>query len=224
MISDVKAIIFDMDGVIFDSEKVYYDAFFQAARIHNVEASHDFVLQFSGKTTEACLLILQNFLDNDFEKTQDFFKSWAQSRLEILAEHGLGYKEGFLELFEAIKNSGRDIGLVTSANRTDMTANFQRNEINVLGDFHHIITIEDVRHPKPHPEPYQMMISHFNKLPSECLVIEDSISGIEAATSAEAQTIMISEHTTPPAELEEKLLYKASHHRDILHFLQSHGL
>ncbi|MBS9777430.1 MAG: HAD family phosphatase [Gammaproteobacteria bacterium] len=224
MIKNIKAVIFDMDGVIFDSEKIYYDAFFRAAKIHNVEATHDFVMNFSGKTTEACLLILQNYFNNDFEKTQYFFQTWGQCRLDILAQDGLSYKEGFLDLFQAIKQSGRDIGLVTSANRADMTENFERNDVHLLEDFNHIITIEDVIHPKPHPEPYQIMMQHLQRRPDECLVIEDSISGASAATAANAKTIMINEHMVPPAELDEKLFFKAPSHHKILSFLQESGL
>lgn len=224
MFQDIKAIIFDMDGVIFDSEKVYYDAFFKAADVHEVEATHEFVMDFSGKTTEACQLILQNFFNNDFEKTRHFFRSWGEARLDILAERGLDFKEGFLTLFDAIKTSGRDIGLVTSANYSDMRENFSRNDLSLLDDFKHIITIEDVKHPKPHPQPYQMMMRQLNHQPQDCVVIEDSISGISAALAADAQTIMINEHMNPPVDLADKLLYKASHHDGILNFLQYNGM
>lgn len=224
MLKTINAIIFDMDGVIFDSEKVYYDAFFAAADKNEVEATDEFVYQFAGKTTEACQLILQNHFNNDFDKTHRFFKDWGEARLSILAEHGLDFKEGFLPLFDAIKKSGRDIGLVTSANRLDMEDNFKRNNSNLLDKFSHIISIEDVKFPKPDPQPYRMMMRHLNHDPAHCVIIEDSLSGVNAAVASGANTIMINGYLTPPTELEEKLLFRTDHHDDILAFLQNNGL
>lgn len=224
MLNAINAVIFDMDGVIFDSEKVYYDAFFMAADQLEVEADHDFVLSFSGKSSPDCQLMLQQFFDGDTEKTRRFFQHWGLARLDILSEHGLDFKEGFLTLFDAIKASGRPIGLVTSAYYADMRENFERNDAALLDDFTHIITIEDVKFPKPDPQPYRMMMRHLSQAPENCIVIEDSISGISAALSAGARTIMINDAIEPPQDLAEQLLFKAGHHDNILAFLQDNGL
>lgn len=224
MSKTINAIIFDMDGVIFDSEKIYYDAFYLAADKHEIEVESDFVHGFVGKTTQACQLILQNFFNNDWEKTQRFFGDWDEARLRILSEYGLEFKAGFLPLFDAIKATGKPIGLVTSANYADLRENFERNDAELLADFEHIITIEDVKHPKPHPQPYNMMMRRLAQMPANCVVIEDSIPGVTAAVTAEANTIMINEHQSPPPALAEKVWYHADHHDDIRNFLQANGL
>lgn len=224
MLTTINAVIFDMDGVIFDSEKIYFDAFYVAADQHEVEANDDFVHGFAGKTSETCQLMLQDFLANDFEKTRQFLRDWGEARLAILSEQGLDFKDGFLNLFDSIKQSGRDIGLVTSANYADMRDNFERHNIDLLDEFDHIITVEDVKYPKPHPQPYQMMIRHLGRAPEQCVVVEDSIPGASAAVAAGANTIMINEFIMPPSELAEQLMYHTEHHDDILTFLQSNGL
>lgn len=221
----INAVIFDMDGVIFDSEKVYYDAFYMAADENEIEVSSDFVRQFTGKSSPDCQQILQRYFNDDLRKTRAFFNDWGKARLTILAERGLDFKDGFLNLFDHVKQSGRDIGLVTSAYRSDMEENFNRNQMaNLLDEFNHIITIEDVKNPKPHPQPYRMMIRHLNYAPEQCIVIEDSISGISAALAAGAQTIMINDDHLVDSELAKKLLYHSRHHDNILAFLQDKGL
>lgn len=224
MINADSAIIFDMDGIIFDSEKTYFDAFFVAADLHEVEADADFVHQFAGQSLPTCQLIMQNFFKQDGEKTQQFFHDWGRARQAILAEQGLPFKEGFLNLFEAVKQSGRQMGLVTSSNRPDMEENFKRNNSHLLDEFTHIITLENVRHPKPHPQPYQMMIRQLNQTPENCIVIEDSSSGANAAVSAGAKTIMLADHRAPDNELKEKLFHMTDHHDNILSFLCENGL
>ncbi|PIE45746.1 MAG: hypothetical protein CSA44_02005 [Gammaproteobacteria bacterium] len=224
MLKAINAVIFDMDGVIFDSEKVYYQAFFMAADKHEVEATNDFVHRFAGKTAEDCQHILYNYFNRDFEKTRLFFRDWAESRLDILSERGLEFKEGFLNLFDNIRQSGRPVGLVTSAHRADMEENFSRNNSRLLSEFEHIITIEDVKKPKPHPQPYQRMMDRLEQKPEHCIVIEDSISGVRAGVQSGAKTIMINENILPPEEIGEKLLLHTDHHDNILMFLKENGL
>lgn len=220
----IEAFIFDMDGVIFDSEQIYYDAFFKAAEKNQVQADHHFVSQFAGKTSQACQLILQNYLNNDFDKMQRFWQDWGRARLDILSTHGLSFKTGFLSLLAAIKAANYPVALVTSANRLDMEENFARNNYNPHETFEHIITIEDVKHPKPHPEPYQMMIKHLGYAPNACIIIEDSPSGVSAAVAAGANTIMINSQVTPDDAIRGQLLLQSDSHENILAFLQQHGL
>ncbi len=224
MLKQINAVIFDMDGVVFDSQQVYYEAFFNAADELELEFSNDFVMDLSGKSATDCLQILQDFFNDDSEKTQLFFRHWEQARLDILAEHGLDFKEGFLDLFEAIKQSGRAIGLVTSAYFEDVKDNFERNDAIKPDDFTHVITLEDVRYPKPDPQPYRMMMRHLGYDPENCLVIEDSLVGVTAALGAGANVIMINEHIDPPTEIANQLYYKTSHHDNILNFLVDNGL
>lgn len=224
MIYPNSAIIFDMDGVIFDSEKLYFDAFFVAADRHEIEVNDEFVHQFEGKSAPTCILILQNFFQHDYEKTERFLQDWGQAREQLLAERGLEFKEGFLALFDSVKASGRPIGLVTSSNREDMEDNFNRSEPGLLDDFTHVITIDDVKYPKPNPQPYNMMIRRLERQPHECVVIEDSIPGVTAATDAGTQTIMISAHAQPDPTLSSKLWHRSHHHDNIRAFLQENGL
>ncbi len=224
MTTTINAVIFDMDGVIFDSEKVYYDAFFLAADKHEIEADDAFVHGFVGKPASDCQQMLQAFFNNDFAKTRRFFRDWGEARWHILSEHGLDFKDGFIALFEAVKASGHPIGLVTSANYLDMRENFERNNVELLNDFQHIITIDDVKHPKPHPQPYNMMMRQLGQQPEQCVVIEDSFPGATAAVAAGANTILINAYQTPPPALAEKLWYHTDHHDNIRDFLQANGL
>jgi|GEM_PF-2452048 len=218
-----KAIIFDMDGIIFDSEKVYYDAFFIAADTYEIDVNDAFVHQFAGKSAPVCQNILLDFFGGDYEKTRRFLRDWLNARIDILSEHGLDYKPGFLELFEWVQQLDCPIGLVTSSNRDDLEENFKRNDVVQIDDFDAIITIDDVKYPKPHPQPYQHMIRRLEQAPENCIVIEDSISGVTSAVKAGTKTIMLAEHVQPNQELANQLFYLTDHHDNIRPFLRNHG-
>ncbi|GAB4520527.1 MAG: HAD family hydrolase [Anaerolineae bacterium] len=63
---------------------------------------------------------------------------------------------------------------------------------NDLFDF--VATRDDVEHGKPDPEIYQLIARQFHIVPEECLVIEDSLAGVQAAVAAGMQVIAV---TTP---------------------------
>ncbi|MPV86240.1 HAD family hydrolase [Ostreibacterium oceani] len=224
MMHDVSAVIFDMDGVIFDSEQVYYDAFFIVAKEHGLMATDAMVREFAGKSKSGCQLILQNLLDNDLEKTQQFWQDWGRARDALLHDNGMPFKSGFVELLQSITATNRDVAIVTSAERADLEDNFRRTNTTLLDTFKHIVTIEAVKQPKPHPEPYDKAMRYLGYAPENCVVIEDSIPGVSAALAANAQTIMINDYMQPEPSLRARLLHYATHHQDILQFMQTNGL
>ena len=54
-----------------------------------------------------------------------------------------------------------------------------------------VVSAEEVSEPKPSPEMYERIISHFNLHPEECLIIEDNENGIKAARSSGAHVLIV---------------------------------
>lgn len=223
MLSKMKAIIFDMDGVIFDSEQIYYDACFMAAERNGLTFSHEFVKQFAGKTSETCQIILQSHLQ-DTALVEQLWQDWGAARNEILQTRGVPLKKGVDKLFTALADSDVDLALVTSANRDTVTENFAISGSDIIEHFDHIISVDDVANPKPHPEPYLLAASLLGYKPTECIVIEDSPTGVNAALSAGANTIMINEVAEHDIAVLDQLLFKADNHAQIIDFLSDHGV
>ena len=66
--------------------------------------------------------------------------------------------------------------------------------LELADEFDFVATRDDVEHGKPDPEVYQLVARELAVLPAECLVIEDSPSGVKAALAAEMWCIAV---TTP---------------------------
>lgn len=219
----MKAIIFDMDGVIFDSEQIYYDACFMAAERNNLQFSDEFVKQFAGKTSEVCQHMLQSHLQ-DSALVEQLWCDWGMARNEILNSRGVPLKTGVENLFAALAGSTVDLALVTSADRDTVYENFAISGSDIIDHFDHIITVDDVLHPKPHPEPYLLAASLLGLHPTECIVIEDSATGVSAALEAGANTIMINDLAGEDISVLEQLLFKVQSHTEIIDFLTNHGV
>jgi beta-phosphoglucomutase len=66
--------------------------------------------------------------------------------------------------------------------------------LDLKGEFDFVATRDDVEQGKPHPEIYQLVSQQLAVAPAECLVIEDSHSGVKAAVAAGMWCIAV---TTP---------------------------
>ncbi len=222
MLSKIKAVIFDMDGVIFDSEQIYYDACLIAAKRNNLQFTPEFVKQFAGKTSVTCQIILQSHLQ-DNELVEKLWQDWGKARQEILINRGIPLKTGIVELFQHLQKTDLAMALVTSADRDTVIDNFTRTNDQLMQLFHHIITVDDVTKPKPHPEPYLMATELLGHHPQDCIVIEDSMTGVSAALEAGTNTIMINEADIDHTHFNKPLLYKADSHLEVIDFLQKNG-
>lgn len=74
------------------------------------------------------------------------------------------------------------VALVTSGHRADVHATLE--VLGLAGRFHAVVTGEDVRAPKPDPEPYLTAARVLRTPPSALLAFEDSRRGTQAARAA----------------------------------------
>jgi len=82
-----------------------------------------------------------------------------------------------------VKQAGLKIAIATSSDRSKFRAAFR--QVGLLEqEFEVIVTGNEARHTKPHPEIYLTAAKKLELEPSSCLVIEDSITGVEAANRA----------------------------------------
>ncbi len=117
---------------------------------------------------------------------------------------------------------------ITTTTSLSNIQRYQRNNtrinsrLNFEKDFDLILTREHVQNIKPHPEVYLKAIQHFNVQPEECLIIEDSLIGIEAAHQAGIEVAAIydqySAHEMP--EIKAKADYFVPDYAALLSFLR----
>ncbi len=189
----IKALLFDMDGVVIDSEPLYERVQTRGMAQYGVELTAEDHQRFKGLSEKAVL----DMLEQDFNLKWDRVELMADIRKLMLEEfrQNLEYMAGFPDVLSRIAN-GRQVGLVTSTERHFLDA---LDEIKpVKKYFPVIIAGGDVPNTKPHPEPYQAIMSQIGVNPEECVVIEDSINGIAAGKAAGARVIGIS--ATYPCE------------------------
>lgn len=189
----IKAIIFDMDGVVVDSERFITKAEQITFREYGIELTDEDMQKLKGTTDDDNILYLRRKFR--FSGTKEEIVEKRQKILLDLFEDLTVFPD-FYKILPFIKKYR--LALTTSASRKDMNWVFKK--LSLDGIFSVIITADDVKQGKPNPEPYVKTIKMLELQPVECIVIEDTINGIDAAKAAGAKCVAV-EGTFPKEKL-----------------------
>ncbi len=184
----IKAVILDVDGVIIDTEEANATASIQMFReLYNIEVkAQDFVPFIGTGSARYVQGVAEKYgIDIDVKKAtkrreENFIKNLDKLRLF----------PGVKNFIQLIRQAGLKIAIATSSDRSKFQAAFR--QVGLLEQqFDIIVTGDEVKHTKPHPEIYLTTAKKLGLKPSTCLVIEDSTTGIEAARKAGAFAVAV---------------------------------
>lgn len=184
----IKAILLDMDGTLIDTESLYEIYLKEAAERIGFDLEPEFVPSIRGLNAreyrEACL---QHIGD---EERGD---RWVRLCLDLFNEHlytkGIPVKPGIPELLEFLKSVPQPKYLVSSSNLSEIHRKWDLSGLEF--EFDGMLAGDQIKHGKPHPEPYLTAASRAGCEPAECLVVEDSVVGVTSACEAGCQVIAI---------------------------------
>jgi HAD superfamily hydrolase (TIGR01509 family) len=189
----LRAILFDMDGTLFQTEEIHADVFRMMARDWRILPPypiHELETRLKGMTDQQVLDLARDWPGFPVNMdTKNFIAEKNQRLLELIPHiplHKWCAPEMKEFLIEAAKNEIL-LAVVTSSERvvTDKLLNVS----GLSAFFQLVITLQDVKQPKPHPGPYLQAMLALNVGPRETVIFEDSKPGLEAATKAGARVI-----------------------------------
>lgn len=182
----LSAILWDNDGVLVDTERYYFEANRIYLRTYGIELSEAQFFQWYLCESRGAW----HLLDADADAEQH--ARWRQERnrihLQLLEEADSLMTPGIAHLLGHLQ--GRvDMGIVTSATRASFDTIHRK--LDLLRHFGFVLTAETYARSKPFPDPYLLGLARLGKPAGECLVIEDSPRGLEAARAAGLRCIIL---------------------------------
>lgn len=213
-ISSYKAVIFDMDGVLIDSEPLWKTAM------------EDVFISIG------CPLTRKDFQKTVGLRLDEVIEYWYEHTgwknatpkevedkivlrmVELLKQYGAPLL-GVVETLQYLKSKKFKIGLATSSYEILVNTVLDTLLLREYFDFTH--SAEKESYGKPHPAVYLSVAEKFNIHPKNCLVIEDSLTGIISGKAARMKVVCIPEKSH---SLEPKLMLADYQFEDMALFLE----
>jgi len=184
----IKGVLFDMDGVLVDSEWYICEAAVMMFKEKGLIVAKEDFLPFVGAGENRYIggVAEKYAFSIDINET----KARVYQIYYELIQGKLAPLPGVFEFIKRCRDKGLKLALATSADKTKMDANL--NEINLSEDSFDVkINGLDIERKKPYPDIYLLAAEKLDLDPSECLVVEDAVNGIEAAVKAGARTLAL---------------------------------
>ena len=201
----LKAVLFDFNGVIINDEPIHQELINEILLGENLlPLGSEFAELCLGRSDRVCL---RNVLTRRGRQvTEEYLTKLINKKASLYRERlgkleKLPIYEEIYSFLKRVKARELQIGLVTGAVRSEVESILQQA---ALGDyFSVIVTGDEISTSKPQPDGYLLAVERFNRWnfnlqlqPWECLVIEDTFVGCEAAKRAGMQVVGIA-HTYP---------------------------
>jgi HAD superfamily hydrolase (TIGR01509 family) len=181
----LKHVIFDCDGVLVDSEPLSMRADVELLRAHGIDMSEDEAHQrFVGKTFQGMLDEMTAEHGTVFPQGLHAVKN---ARVEEMYRAGLRIVPGVADMLQHLKSRGLSISIGSNSPRARVELAVSLTGIAPY--FDRIVSFEDVVNGKPAPDIFLKAAALAVVAIDECVVVEDSLTGVTAAVAAGIQTI-----------------------------------
>jgi beta-phosphoglucomutase len=194
----LRAVIFDFDGVLFDSEKLHLAAFNSVlARLKIEISTQEYYEKFLGLSDRELLEVINN-REKNLALTHMQFKQLLSAKAEAFKNLALTQAPVISGVPEFIKMlSANKIPMAIGSGALLPEIEMLLKGANLRQFFDCVVSAEQVKKGKPDPEGFSLALkllndkTHQEIKPQDCIVIEDSRWGLEAAKNAGMHTVAI---------------------------------
>ena len=177
----IQAAIFDMDGVLIDSQMLHYQADIAAIEKAGKKARLSDVSPYAGVTTRDRLTAYKN--NFDLPQPLDTLLGWQIALLmDAFHREKLAPIDGIPALLAHIKKFNLKTAVASSSSHALIELVLAKTGLAAF--FDELVSGENVKRGKPAPDVFLRAAEMLGVPPENCVVIEDSPSGIEAAKNA----------------------------------------
>ena len=218
----IKAIIFDLDGTLVQTEilKAHSYASALSSLSGNSVSEEEVVQNFKNYVGLSRADVAKNMVQDYWEQLKHISNQKVET-VNLLIEKRLENYNRMLEtpnvlqkyfckntigFLKEVKQDNFLTGLATMSNRIQV-----KNVLQIMGiqdHFNFVITRDEITNSKPHPEIYLQMKNKLKVEADECVVIEDSVTGVKAALSSKMNVFVVTNSITKESVRKSKLLDK----------------
>ena len=192
----IRAVLFDMDGLIVDTEPIHFKAFKAMMREYGHELPETLMATFVGYPESDNIRDLKRIYNMD-EPAEEMVSRRYGLFMQFIRVDPIPVFPHFWEFSEEVGRRGLQRAVVSSSTAEQVEVILQRlfenhPEKGSPGPyFDAIVTGDDVTNNKPHPDVYLAAARALDVPPAECLALEDTPAGTQAAAAAGMRVLAV---------------------------------
>jgi len=192
------AVILDMDGVLLDTEPLAIRAWNEAAAALGVAFDPAVAHAMIGRNFADCCTLVRSRYDTHYP-IDALLGSWHATYDSVVEREGLALKPGVHELLDWLDTQAIARAVATSTRRARAQAKLERADL--WRRMHALVGGDEVAHGKPAPDIVVAAAARLGVDVAECVVVEDSEPGVQAALAAGATPVMVPDLQPPSPAL-----------------------
>ncbi|ALX50367.1 pyrophosphatase PpaX [Lentibacillus amyloliquefaciens] len=176
---NIHTILFDLDGTLIDTNELIIASFMHTFTQHGKSISREQAIEFIGPPLK--------------ESLQKADPKLAENMIETYRKHNVEHHDDYVTAFpnvektlKALQRNNIQLGVVTTKMRGTVDMGLRVTGLDNY--FATIVTLDDVTHAKPHPEPIIKAMTSLNANSSSTLMVGDNSHDIEAGHNAGVKT------------------------------------
>jgi HAD superfamily hydrolase (TIGR01509 family) len=183
-----------MDGTLVDSEKVWADVQLRLLPELGATWTTEDCVDLIGSDLRDAVLVWMSRIPAGVITAEELADRMFSEVVEALRTE-VTFQPGALELLQALRKEDIPCGLVSASYRVMIDAVLSHLPPD---PFDVVVAGDEVTLGKPNPEPYLTAAAKLGVDPTQCVVIEDSVTGTEAGTAAGAYVVAVPQWVTIP--------------------------
>lgn len=188
----LKGVLWDNDGVLVDTEYLFYLANKSLLNDYNLDVTAEDYFDWYLNQNRGVWHLFEE-INIGADKHPALRETRNQIFQDIIRQEKQLEIPGIQPVLDSLHQKVQ-MGIVTSAYKTNFDAIHSRLPLRSYFDF--VLTSEDYEHSKPSPEPYLLGLEHMGLHADECVVVEDSPRGLQAAMAANIRCIVLRHEMT----------------------------
>lgn len=180
----INTVLFDLDGTLINTNELIIESFLHTLNSYYPgKYNREDVLPFIGPT------LYDTFTNIDPEKVEEMVTVYRKFNHEQHDNLVTQYETVF-ETVQTLKEKGFKLGIVTTKIRDTVNMGLTLTKLGQFFDV--VVTLDDVEHAKPHPEPVLLALKKLDSSPEEAIMVGDNHHDVEAGKNAGTKTAGVS--------------------------------